>query len=1097
SGKSSLIRALKTLLERKPDADPVMIQAQFDDHGQRVEGRALANHRSWRIDGEDADRPDWPEAEALDAYLIRADDLVDPGRSEAAISAALKQTLSGGVDLDGLLERKPFRLPPRPFGTARKLDAINTEIRRLEQRYASIADQVDGLDDLRAEHVAATAAERRLALLARAREWLDIQQLMHETRAQLEQLPLGLDKLTGREADQLDAIEQERLVKQRQLETHQRDLRRANQDLTTLSMDDVDQAQSWRDDLDEIKAQLNKAADRLHDYQERRSGALARLQLAAQRSGGLEKQSIRTLSPDDLQTIHQRVDAVIKEQTRANELRDAIDLSTHHQADPARAQAVDEAIKHLRAWLAAAVPSPVSWIVWTVLLLAAGAGAAWCWQEQRMNWAMLCGVVGLMPLSHLLQLVLRSGRGGRLRRAVLALAIDPPEQWQRDPVQARLRELENERAALDRHADQAKAAEVLALKLEKSGLALSELQAELAQVAADVGLNPDALIRAEHSLRLHNLADWQQADREVHELDSSIRAAESGIHGLLGTAQRCIRRLEPDQTTPIDAGLLDSTLKRVDRRLHQARELRQKIHALKQSLEQTQADLHSLGRRRLTVFEQAELDQDDPIALQQRLERLDDYKAASSQLRGLEATAQSHRLALAADPELTERVTQHDEAALESMQSELQARADRREAIKDRMAEIEHAHQQATRERALETLLAEREFLTAQLTVALDEQRLAAAGQYLIQRVQQQQHQQHQPTLLKRATHWFSRFTHHRYELKFDGQRFSAMDHRQGQRRGIAELSTATRVQLKLALRLAWVDQLDRHRPTLPLFLDEVLATSDPERYRAVVEAAQELVRDGRQVVYLSAQPMDAQAWQHHGGDPAPQIIQLGTTELTSSLEFNLPEAEPLPDPSLSPEDWALAAGVAAIDPWQPDERMDLFHLLRDQLSVLSTLRARDLRTVGQLQHALDQGLLDAVDNISTDELRARVSAAHAWLQRWRRGQTPPVELNVLTESGLVSNTYIEKMTAAVEQVGGRADALISALRDAKNKLRVPGFGPMKIDALETWLGDHGYLTDVEPAQAHELIDALIQAGPLSDTGATALHRSLLAGLKI
>ena len=151
----------------------------------------------------------------------------------------------------------------------------------------------------------------------------------------------------------------------------------------------------------------------------------------------------------------------------------------------------------------------------------------------------------------------------------------------------------------------------------------------------------------------------------------------------------------------------------------------------------------------------------------------------------------------------------------------------------------------------------------------------AEAAQLLIERARAGYHKTHQPALFTRAGRLFGRMTRTRYELTFDDGRFGAFDQAMGERRQIGELSTATRIQLLLALRLAWIEETERDGPGLPVFLDEVLATTDPERYRAVVEAVQEIVAGGRQVIYLSSQPADAQAWQRFAGEPAPEIIEL------------------------------------------------------------------------------------------------------------------------------------------------------------------------------------------------------------------------------
>jgi uncharacterized protein YhaN len=87
-----------------------------------------------------------------------------------------------------------------------------------------------------------------------------------------------------------------------------------------------------------------------------------------------------------------------------------------------------------------------------------------------------------------------------------------------------------------------------------------------------------------------------------------------------------------------------------------------------------------------------------------------------------------------------------------------------------------------------------------------------------------------------------------------------------------APLSTATREQIYLALRLAAVDHLDREGERLPLFLDETLVNWDPARrdrglallaslagerqlfvFTCHPEVAEGLSREGARVITLNA----------------------------------------------------------------------------------------------------------------------------------------------------------------------------------------------------------------------------------------------------
>ena len=1090
SGKSSLIRALKILLERKPKTAAISIQAEFTDDGQRIEGSALGAARSWRVDGREADRPDWPDAEQLDAYLIRADDLVDPGQTEAQISTALKQVLSGGIDLDGLLRSTPFKTPARPAGLKSRLEALDRQIRSLEDRYAELTIDFDELATLRAQHQQAAEAERRLSLLQRALEWLNVRRKIEITQAALGRMPEGMRRLRGHEAEDLQALEQERANKQQSLDIHQSQLQQTQAELDRLQISDIEQTEAWRDDLAAVHKHLQDAETRLSNLKEQRADAQERLELAASRAGGLESQSVRALSPDILTHLET---AIVQHQTariQADDLRAQIDWRSRDEIEPDEMHQTGEGVDVLRNWLALPPTTTTAWLLWSLLLVACIAGGGWLWSTQQIWAAAVCATAALLPLSHLLGLSLRALRSGKLKSRYQTLELESPERWRTVEAQQRLKQLERKQADLERQRADLESAERLTIQLEQVDQEIRQYQQQIDRIAADFDLKTETLTNASVALRLRALLDWQQADSTLHGLDARIKTVQATINGLLGTAGNCLKKMQPLDAESIDGNRLDSDLQRIDRTLANARELRERKHAIERSIEQIGADLQTLNRRHQRLFEDAGLAVNTTDELHRRLEFLQAFKQQSEQLQALEFSAQEHQTALQSEPDLIELTMNQDEQALTALQLDLQRQAEQRDPIKERISNIENRYSDAMQRRELEPLIGERESVHRQLKDALDQQRMAAAGQFLLERIQQEQHQQHQPALLKRARHWFARFTHNRYALKFDGHHFSATDHQHGQQRSIAELSTATRVQLKLALRLAWIDQLGAHRPALPIILDEVLATSDLERYRAVVEAAQELVREGRQVVYLSAQPMDANTWQQFAGEPEPAIIELHSFDNLPDIDFALPEIEPVPNASLEPEQWARQANVQAIDPWQTAQNVDLFHILRDRLTQLGDLRQRGIVTIGQLEHAAELELIE-IDPI----IQSRLSGTKAWIQRWRSGQTPPLDAAALADSGVVSESYIEGVTKICNHVHREAKKLLEVLDDKQSPFRVAGFGPQKISALEEWLMANGYLDQPDSIQQSELIDSLIQSGPMEPDQANELHRWLRAGI--
>jgi uncharacterized protein YhaN len=137
----------------------------------------------------------------------------------------------------------------------------------------------------------------------------------------------------------------------------------------------------------------------------------------------------------------------------------------------------------------------------------------------------------------------------------------------------------------------------------------------------------------------------------------------------------------------------------------------------------------------------------------------------------------------------------------------------------------------------------------------------------------------HQPDLLRRAERHLDRITGGRYTRILTGRGEDAnalhlhAKHLPRPTLVDSPLSTGTREQVYLALRLAIVDHLDEGKETLPLLLDEILVNWDPGRRRRVLDLLRELAHD-RQIFLFTCHPHLAEEVAERGGRvvelPAP-----------------------------------------------------------------------------------------------------------------------------------------------------------------------------------------------------------------------------------
>ena len=1089
SGKTSLLRALGLLLDPDPKSAPIDLEAEFSDGESTIRGRALGPTRNWRVDGTEVERPDWPGPGTLSAYLVRADALGAAGDPETEFAATLKRAMAGGFDLDALADTASFVVPPRPRKLARSLAEAEQAVDRLEREQARLAEDVDALDDLRLQRDASIEADRKLTRVDRAGELLRIERSIASLKETLAEFPEGMDQLDGSEAERLAQFDEDRTRLEHELDDRRRDREQALEASATIGIDDVDAAAAFSAEIAERRQALQADERRLADLGERVAALEDDERTAAERAGGRPDADRLALDSERLAALERAAERWSGAQTECEQLQRSRARHAEQAPDRDALAQTDSAVRSLRAWLRAGAPTPAGWVGWSLLLVGAMAGSAWLELSAALRWpAIAAACAGLLPLVQLVMLTVRGLGARRIRRHFPGYAVEPPVRWRVSEVVRRLDDLERKLAVLQRRHAEAERARDLGVEIAAAKERVAVARNAVDAAAAVAGLDADTVLDTAGRMRLQALSDWRNAGDRLHAARREAAACQRAIaeqQAVLATRFERAGYTPPSQWT---AEALGSWRVRFDQRVDKARGARERGHAADKAIDQSQQTLRDLQTRRRKLLDKAGAR--DADALGERIRLHADYKARTDELRGLEHARRSLREELAAYPDLLERVEARDEIGLDDLRAELGLRAEARDALGERIATIETERRTAVTERRLESLNAEREHLRTELDEARRARIDAEAAQFLIGRARSGHGREHQPRLLRRAAALFGRMTRSRFELRFDGNAFGASDARTGLVLGLNELSTATRIQLLLALRLAWIERNEHGGPDLPLFLDEVLATTDPDRYRAVVEAVQELVREGRQVIYLSSQPADAEAWRRFSGEPTPQVVELAPMAETT-FDFAVAEARRLPEPTLAPEDWARRAGVPALDPWSDPDAVSLFHLLRDDLESLVALAGRGIETLGEFGHAAAVGLALPIDDDRRAVIERRSAAVRAWIDRWRLGHAAPVGGGDLQDSEAITPTFFEAVSDLNRRLAGNGPALIEALRDGQ----VKRFQSAKIEQLAKFLASRGRLARDRDVTDAERITALIQAGELEEQDARRLDAWLCAGV--
>ncbi|MEM6572477.1 MAG: hypothetical protein AAF957_28940, partial [Planctomycetota bacterium] len=445
---------------------------------------------------------------------------------------------------------------------------------------------------------------------------------------------------------------------------------------------------------------------------------------------------------------------------------------------------------------------------------------------------------------------------------------------------------------------------------------------------------------------------------------------------------------------------------------------------------------------------------------------------------------------------------------------QLGATAELRDGLAASITEIETKAQLERERDAWEDAFAAREEAEGALVSAFEDRLDSLAVEALLDDVEEEFERTARPEVLEHATRLFASFTHQRYALVATSEgraseaRFAAHDKDDGDLRDLEELSDGTRMQLLLALRIAFAEQGERGE-TVPVALDEVLTMSDPARARAVIEALGDLAASGRQVLYLGADPALEAVWRaiaEAAGHPVPRVVRMEGIEAAArgvrhAADLAAIGEVEVPDPSgMSAEEFGTAIGVGLLAPHDDAGALHLFHLLRDDLHALARLARQRITTLGRWEGLAERGGAARAlgDDALAEALTARCAAARAVVEAWHESRGYPVGRAELEASGAVG-AFLDRMCDYLESVGGNAAALVEELEKsgAQRDERLRGFRANKVEPLRTYLIERGALDTRRPVPPEQQDERAREAAPTLDpVEATRISATVRAQLE-
>ena len=861
SGKTTLCRAVRAILWPGTETDePISIESQWTEVDETLTATRERTSAIWRRDGVEAPSPLLPDGRFARCFTLGLGDLLlDNGSStDAEIAAEFYHQMSGGYDLTAI--GKQFAIDSKNGQAERRIVRdLKKGLAGVQRAQRHLAREKDRLPAVYAERDQIHQSKAARDLLKTTRDLAKERQRLLQIRAALAEFPKEMAHLEGHEKRDLEELK----THHAQFRSQLTDCKKAIQAARTV-------VQSCRLPHGPIGAgELGTWVERVGSLQrmeikveEKRDEVAAAQGVLAKSVDLLAPQHApQRLTPFDRELLGD-LEGFLGEAETVRQERIRIDTDRKYlQGGPeSKSKATLEwGMEALRNWRARKAHSTghkvirnLSWL--GVLALILGLDLGWF-----SHWSgfVLAGVgIGILVVIFLFERN-RDLAAQQCRRQYDRLRLKPIFDWSLESVDSHLKQLEERwKEAVDLERRKTLLDE---LRAREERLAQKELQADEKRAKLCLQLQVDPGGDLQLFLFATRILKWDEARERLAGLEAQLSRLEEMIQEGLEDLNIFFQRQDGPKVQDAAAarGRLED-LKGRTARLESATEILER-ESVRHG--EVGAGIRKQEERIRGFWNKTGLQVGDQRSLFQYLDWLDEYRNLVNQANRLEQNIREYKMKLNGRQDLLELTFEEAGSRVRISEQSMAKLGDVMGEIGCIEASIKQARQKDSLDQALADLSEGEQLLEERRQENLQK----VAGRFLLERVRAQHDQQSCPKVLRRAAQLFAKFTHHKYNLIVDEgsdpPSFRVFEVFTQIGKGLSELSDGTRIQLLLAVRLAFASQIERG-VKLPIFLDDVLTTSDPSRFRAIVESLNVLAaEEKRQIFYLTSNPSDAARW--------------------------------------------------------------------------------------------------------------------------------------------------------------------------------------------------------------------------------------------
>jgi hypothetical protein len=1084
SGKSSTARVIQSLIW-KVGAGDVQAESSVAIGNTGWEVRLDTGKRIIQREGIDDEFTGIPSPESSGRYMLALHDLISANESDLA-RHIMKESV-GGYDIEEAQAKLGYSNLIKNKGSREyaAFKEAEDKYRLIKNKQEELKRQEERLRELYRDKERAEKAAGLFTFYNTVRDYLFAKQECERISSLLKKFPGGMERVGGDEYENIQALESEIEEARREIDNAGIIAGRNRERLSSLNLPSggVDQVVTGElelrvGELERLEREAGETAKKIYALQIAESKALNSL------GGDLDTTGWEGLKLDDVTGLDRFLQKFHRHQSERQFYKARIEgfEKVAGTKEVAPKDKLREGIKLLSCWLQEERSITGIRRLWIPVLVVAGIIASLL--------TFLAGGWGLMAISvvvatGLLALKEKPARENNMRRSDFEkTGLKQPGQWETGQVADLLEMLVSDLVLAEKAEENMREAAICREQLAGSEKELAGLQQEagslLERLKAMPGI-PGEELRSYDGLYwfLVNVVRWQ----ECHTEHLSCRAGYDQITVQHKNSLAKFNELVVKYTsgTAGDAAGAKAILQKLLRDVSTWKECTEEISRLNERVLEKRKQIERAGKKQEEVYGKLGIDNGRKDRVQELTSFLGEYQNIRQQQSGAEAVC-SEKHALMAGHSL---YAKEKERALSLLPDEIDDRigtfaeeAQKRDEIQRIITEIETEVKNVKQGHDIEEALREKDRTLDELRDLFERNLSSVTGLLIADHLKKETREQNRPRVFKRANELFNRITRGRYELRLgegDDVAFMAFDTVLKLGQDLGELSTGTRIQLVMAVRLAFIETQESI-VRLPVLADELLASCDDIRAGAIIEALVEISREGRQVFYFTAQGDEVAKWKSYldnCSDVSSKIIELSDRESQTAGTANLPRfgsfdlTRNIPRPNgAGREEYRKLLAVPRFNILEDSPaRLHLWYLVEDN-NILYDCLKNGITRWGQLESFLSAGRLDGFDESLKGNLEKKILLLSRFCELYCLGRSRPVSREVIRQSGAVSGNHIENVSLKLTEVGNDPKELILALRNGE----VPRFMRSKIDELEQFFISTGYIDQQEPLSEEEIL---------------------------